>query len=58
MKTISKDFLKKIVANQGTLDTKTYRYVAIDYTSAKRMPIANIGTTAAINAEWEMVAVR
>ena len=58
MKTISKDLLKKIIANQGVLDTKTYRYVAIDYTSAKRMPIANIGTTDAINAEWEMVRAR
>lgn len=58
MKTIPKDFLRKIIDNQGILDTKAYRYVAIDNTSAKRMPIEFIGTTASINAEWEMVQVK
>lgn len=58
MKTISKEFMRKIIREQGILDTENYRYVAIDDTSAKRLPIRYIGTTAAIGAEWEKLTVR
>ena len=58
MKTISNEFLQKIIREQGILDTANYRYVAIDNTSVKRLPIEFIGTTAAIGAEWEWLAVR
>ena len=58
MKTISNEFMRKIIREQGVLDTKRYRYIAIGNTNAKRLPLSYIGTTAAIGAEWEPVTVR
>ena len=58
MTTITGEFVKKIIAEGGILDTKNYRYVADDYTTVRRMPIEYIGTTAAIDAEWESVTVK
>lgn len=58
MKTITKEFICKIIANGGILDTKKYRYVAFDYETAKRMPVNYLDTTAAIGYEWEIVTVR
>lgn len=58
MKTITVEFMQKIINEQGILDTKKYRYVAIDRETAKRMPVEYVGTTASIDCEWEEVTVR
>lgn len=58
MTSITKDFMKKIIEEQGILDTRNYRYIAVDKETAARLPIGRIGTTAAIGAKWEEVKVR
>lgn len=58
MKSVTKEFAQKIISEQGILDTKDYRYMYVDETTVKRLPISYIGTTAAIDAEWEELKIR
>ena len=58
MKTITAEFAKKIIREQGVLDTRIYRYV-YDTTdgSYRRIRKEYLDTTAAYT-EWEAVPVR
>ena len=58
MKSVTKEFAQKIISEQGILDTKDYRYMYVDETTVKRLPIIYIGTTAAIGAAWEELKIR
>ena len=57
MKSVTKEFAQKIISEQGILDTKDYRYMYVDETTVKRLPISYIGTTAAIGAAWEELKI-
>lgn len=59
MKTITKEFLKKIKAENGILDTGKYRYWYIDDDTARRTELAKLDTTAMLEPDaWEIVKVR
>lgn len=59
MKTISKEFMHKIIRAGGVLDTKKYRYDAVDMTTVRRALIANLDTTAMLEeGAWEVIKVR
>ena len=58
MKSVTKEFAQKIIREQGILDTKDYRYMYVNENTIKRLPLSCIGTTATINAEWEVLTVR
>ena len=57
MKTITAEFAKKIIRNQGILETDTYRYVYEMDGSYRRIRKEYLDTTAAYT-EWEAVTVR
>lgn len=59
---MTKEFISKVI-REGIVDTKTYRYICKDVTSAteqwmeiRRLPISALDTTAAIDG-WETVQV-
>ena len=57
MKTITKEFAKKIVRNQGILETPTYRYVYEMDGSFLRIRKEYLDTTASYT-KWETVTVK
>jgi len=58
MKTITKEFAKKIINEHGTLDTRIYRYVYdITNDSYRRIRKEYLDTTS-VYTEWETVTVK
>ena len=58
MKTITKAFAQKIIRNQGSIETSTYRYIYdTENGSFERIRKEYLDTTAAY-AEWETVTVK
>lgn len=68
MKSITKEFLKKIQRNGGILETKQYRYAIVAWQNpetgvwsdrVERISLDCVGTTAMLDkGNWEVVAVR
>lgn len=59
---MKQEFIDRII-REGTVDTKKYRYIRKDVTSAttqrleiQRLPINSLGTTDAVNG-WQTVRV-
>lgn len=59
MTTITKEFLAKIMRNNGVYDTAKYRYWYVDSDTAQRTEITKLDTNAMLSAgAWELVRVR
>lgn len=59
MTTITKEFLAKIMRNNGVYDTAKYRYWYVDNDTVQRTEITKLDTNAMLSAgAWELVRVR
>lgn len=59
MTTITKEFLAKIMRNNGVYDTAKYRYWYVDNDTVQRTEITKLDTNAMLSAgAWELVRIR